>query len=173
MYRLELQVARPLCLAVHLDDEAWRWHERLGHTNFCLLEKMSKLEMVCGLPPISHAEQFCDTFVLAKHCHSAFSKQSKYSVDRALELVHGNLCRPVKPVTSGGWRYFLLLIDDATRYMWMALLAAKSEAAGAIRCIQAVTEKECDHKLRVLRTDNGGEFMAAEFAAYCADEGVT
>jgi hypothetical protein len=27
MYRLELQVARPLCLAVHQDDDAWRWHE--------------------------------------------------------------------------------------------------------------------------------------------------
>jgi hypothetical protein len=27
MYRLELQVARPLCLVVHRDDEAWRWHE--------------------------------------------------------------------------------------------------------------------------------------------------
>jgi transposase InsO family protein len=24
----------------------------------------------------------------------------------------------------------------------------------------------------VLRTDNGGEFTAAEFAAYCADEGI-
>jgi hypothetical protein len=39
MYRLELQVARPLCLAVHQDDEAWRWHERLGHANFVSLEK--------------------------------------------------------------------------------------------------------------------------------------
>jgi hypothetical protein len=31
---------------------------------------------------------------------------------------------------------------------------------------------ECDRKLRVLRTDNNSEFMAAEFASYCADEGV-
>jgi hypothetical protein len=27
MYRLELQVARPLCLAVHQDDDTWRWYE--------------------------------------------------------------------------------------------------------------------------------------------------
>jgi hypothetical protein len=60
MYRLELQVARPLCLAVHQDDEAWWWHERLSHANFGSLEK---LEMVRGLPLISHAEQFCDTCV--------------------------------------------------------------------------------------------------------------
>jgi hypothetical protein len=56
MYRLELQVARPLCLAVHQEDEAWRWHERLGHTNFGSLERMSKQDMVRGLPSISHAD---------------------------------------------------------------------------------------------------------------------
>jgi hypothetical protein len=117
MYWLELQVARPLCLAVHQDDDAWRWHERLGHTNFGSLEKMGRLEMVCGLPPISHAEQFCDTCVLAKHCRGVFPKQSKYRVDKALELVHDDLCGLVKPTTPGGRRYFLLLVDDATRYM--------------------------------------------------------
>jgi hypothetical protein len=36
-----------------------------------------------------------------------------------------------------------------------------------------VIEKECGHKLRVLRTDNGGKFTAAKFTAYYADEGVT
>jgi hypothetical protein len=72
MYRLELQVARPLCLTVHQDDEAWRWHERLGHANFVSLEKMVKLEMVHEPPPISHVEQFYNTCVLAKHRRSAF-----------------------------------------------------------------------------------------------------
>jgi hypothetical protein len=66
---------------------------------------------------------------------------------------------PVKPATPGGRRYFLLLIDDATRYMWVALLVAKTEAVGAIRCIKAAAG-ECGRKLSVLRTDNGGEFTA-------------
>jgi hypothetical protein len=74
MYRLELQVAMALCLAVHQDDEAWRWHERLGHTKFSSLEKMSKLEMVRGLPLINHTKQFCNTCVLAKHHHCVFLK---------------------------------------------------------------------------------------------------
>jgi hypothetical protein len=38
--------------------------------------------------------------------------------------------------------------------------------------VQAAAEVECGHKLCVLRTDNGGEFMAVEFASYSADEGV-
>jgi hypothetical protein len=108
MYRLVLQVAGPLYHAVHQDDEARRWHERLGHANFISLERMSKLQMVCGLPLINHAEQFCDTCMLAKHHRGTFLKQSKYHMDKALELVHGDLCGPVK-------HYFLLLIDDATR----------------------------------------------------------
>jgi transposase InsO family protein len=33
-------------------------------------------------------------------------------------------------------------------------------------------EKECGRKLRVLRTDNGREFTAVEFAAYCVDERI-
>jgi transposase InsO family protein len=38
--------------------------------------------------------------------------------------------------------------------------------------VRVAAEAECGRKLRVLRTDNGGEFTAAEFASYCADEGV-
>jgi hypothetical protein len=96
---------------------------------------MGRLEMVRGLPPISHAEQFCDTCVLAKHHHGVFLKQSRYHADKALELVHGDLCGPVKPMTPDGRRYFLLLVDDVTRYMWVVLLTAKSEALSAIKRI--------------------------------------
>jgi hypothetical protein len=108
---------------------------------------MGKLEMVRRLSPISHAEQLCDTCVLAKHRRGVFSKQSKYRADKALELVHGDLCEPVKSATPGGRRYFLLLIDDATHYMWVVLLTAKSEASSAIKRIQAAAEKECNCKL--------------------------
>jgi transposase InsO family protein len=76
--------------------------------------------------------------------------------------VHGDLCGPVTPATPGGRRYFLLLVDDLSRYMWVVVLGSKGEAA----------EAECGHKLHVLSTDNGGEFTAAEFASYYADEGV-
>jgi transposase InsO family protein len=78
----------------------------------------------------------------------------------------------VSPATPGGQRYFLLLVDDATRYMWVVLLVSKAAVADAIKRHQAAADKECGRKLQVLRTDNGGEFTAAEFAAYCADEGI-
>ena len=68
-------------------------------------------------------------------------------------------------------RYFLPLVDDATRYMWVVLLDSKAAAADAIKRHQAAAE-ECCRKLQVLRTDNGGEFTASEFVAYCTDEGI-
>lgn len=73
---------------------------------------------------------------------------------------------------SGGRQYFLLLVDDTTRFMWAVLLPTKGDATSAIKQVQAVAEKESGCKMRVLRTDNGGEFTATEFAMYCADEGI-
>jgi transposase InsO family protein len=65
-----------------------------------------------------------------------------------------------------------LLVDDLSRYMWVLVLGSKGEAADAIRHTQAAAEAECSRKVRVLCTDNGGEFTAAEFASYCANEGI-
>jgi transposase InsO family protein len=78
----------------------------------------------------------------------------------------------VTPATPGGRRYFLRLVDDLSRYMWVVLLGSKGEVANAIRRTQAAAEVECGRKLCVLRTDNGGEFTTTEFVSYCADEGV-
>jgi transposase InsO family protein len=46
------------------------------------------------------------------------------------------------------------------------------ETANAIKRAQVAAKAECGRKLCVLRTDNDGEFTAAEFMSYCADEGV-
>jgi transposase InsO family protein len=78
----------------------------------------------------------------------------------------------VTPATPGGRRYFLLLVDDLSRYMWVVVLGSKGEAANSIRRAQATAEEECGHKLRVLHIDNGSEFTTAEFTSYCVHEGV-
>jgi transposase InsO family protein len=86
--------------------------------------------------------------------------------------MHGDLCGSVTPATPRGRCYFLLLVDDLSRYMWVVVLGSKGEATNAIRRAQATAEVECGRKLRVLRTDNGGEFTVSESASYCVDEGV-
>jgi hypothetical protein len=51
--------------------------------------------------------------------------------------VHRDLCGPVTPATPVRRRYFLLLVDDLSRYMWVVVLGSKGEAANAIRRAQA------------------------------------
>jgi hypothetical protein len=128
--------------------------------------------MVRGLPSFDHVEQFCDVCVLTKQRWLPFPQQSSFRAKERLELLHGDLCGPVTPATPEGRRYFLLLVDDLSHYMWVMVLGSMGEAADAIRRTQAAAEAGCGHKLCVLRTDNGSEFTAAQFASYCVDEGV-
>lgn len=76
------------------------------------------------------------------------------------------------PAIPGGRHHFLLLVDDASRYMWAVLLPTKGATTDAIKQVQAVAKKQSGYKLRVPCTNNGGEFTATEFAAYCVDEGI-
>ena len=46
-----------------------------------------------------------------------FPRQVSFRAKEKLELVHGDLCGPVTPATPGGRRFFLLLVDDVSRYM--------------------------------------------------------
>ena len=85
--------------------------------------------------------------------------------------MHGDLCGPVSLATPRGRCYFLLLVNDATRYMWAVLLDSKAAAADVIKHHQATME-EYGYKLWVLHTDNGSEFTSTEFTVYCADEGI-
>ena len=172
LYILHLDAAQPVCLAARKDDTDWLWHERFGHLNFEALHQLGQHSMARGLPLIKHAEQVCDTCLVTKQRRRPFPQKAQYRAEDPLELVHADLCGPVTPATPGGRRYFLLMVDDSSRFMWVALLSTKDAAADAVKKIKAEAEKESGHALKVLRTDNGGEFTVAEFADYCAGEGV-
>jgi hypothetical protein len=89
-----------------------------------------------------------------------------------LDLVHGDLCGPIKLLTPDVKKYFLLLVDDMCRFMWVAILAAKSDTLAALKKFQAKVEVESGRRLHVLRIDNGGKFTSVEFESYCAKRGV-
>jgi IS30 family transposase len=57
-----------------------------------------------------------------------------------------------------GNKYFLLLVDDLSRYMWVVMIPSKDHAVAVIKDIQARVEGESGLKLKALRTDRGGEF---------------
>jgi transposase InsO family protein len=172
LYVLNVDVARPVCLAARGEESAWRWHARLGHINMPALRKMAREELVRGLPSIEQVDQLCEACLAGKQRRTAFPDQTQWRAHRALELVHGDLCGPVTPATPSGNTYFLLLVEDRSCYMWLTLLRSKDRAAAAIKEFQARAEAESGCKLLALRTDRGGEFTSKEFMEYCAADGV-
>jgi hypothetical protein len=103
---------------------------------------------------------------------SPFPSQTKRQAEGLLDLVHDDLCSPIVPATLGVKKYFLLLVDDKSRFMWLMLLAAKSDTLAVVKKFQARVEVESGWCLRVLRTDNGDEFTSIEFKTYCVGRGV-
>ncbi|WVZ96386.1 hypothetical protein U9M48_042031 [Paspalum notatum var. saurae] len=151
LYYLELKIVRPVCLAASADGK--------GGTG----ARDAVLE---------HVDQLCDACLAGKHRHAPFPQQAQRRATRSLDLIHGDLCGPVTPATPSDNRFFLLLVDDYSRYMWLTLLRSKDEAANAIKHIQAPAERKSGNQLGALRTDRGGEFTAAHFRDYCTELGV-
>lgn len=56
--------------------------------------------------------------------------------------------------------------------MWTVLLREKSEAFEKIQSFKRIVEKETQNVIKMLRTDRGGEFISAEFSAYCEKNGI-
>ncbi|CAA6669934.1 unnamed protein product [Spirodela intermedia] len=152
----------------HLEEEELRdeeaWVVDTGATNHMSGSRTAFTELdtklVRGLPAVGPVDQLCEACLAGKQKRSPFLQQGD------------DLCGPIAPETPNGSKYFLLLVDDRSRYMWVAMLPSKDRAAVAIKEIKARAEGESGLKLGVLRTDRGGEFTSHEFAEYCAGEGI-
>ena len=71
--------------------------------------------MVRGLPQIEHVDQVCDSCLIGKQRRALFPQAAKYQAEDRIDLVHGDLCKPITPSTHGGKRNFLFLVDDMNR----------------------------------------------------------
>jgi hypothetical protein len=99
---ITLDVDRLVCLAAQGDITAWRSYARYGHLNFRGLRRPATEEMVTGLPQIDHVDQVFDSYLAGKQRCLSFPGEAKYRASSKLELVHGDLCGPVTPVTPTG-----------------------------------------------------------------------
>ncbi|KAI3742955.1 hypothetical protein L1987_60654 [Smallanthus sonchifolius] len=172
LYKIMLKTSQPVCLMGKLDDSAWLWHARMGHVNFQVLEAMAKKELVHGMPVIKHPKQVCEGCLVAKQTRQPFPQETQWRARQPLELIHGDLCGPITPQTEGGNRYFLLLVDDLSRYMWAYFIKTKDEALVMLNKFKLQVEKESTYKVKMLRTDRGGEFNSRLFNEFCEQEGI-
>jgi hypothetical protein len=150
LYLLHIKLTQPACFTVcgWGDELVWHWHERFGHVNMVAPRNMAREDLV----------------------RTSFLTKAEYQARRRLELVHDDLCGPIAPVTPRGNKYFLLLVDYLSMYMWVVMIPSKDHAAVAIKEIKVQTEGESGLKLRSLPTNCGGEFTARGFTENCMTE---
>jgi transposase InsO family protein len=100
-------------------------------------------------------------------------KKSLWRASKKLQLVHADICGPIKPNSNSNKRYILSFIDDFTRKTWIYFLHEKSEAFAMFRNFKACVEKESGEYITSLRTDRGGEFTSNEFEEFCKVQGIS
>ena len=172
MFLLNIQTDVAKCLKSCLKDPNWIWHLRFGHLNFDGLRLLAKKNMVKGLPYVKHLDQFCEGCLYGKQSRKSFPQESSWKARRPLELVHIDLCGPIKPSSFGKNNYFLLFIDDFSRKTWIYFVKEKSEVFGMFKRFKALVEKESGYYIKALRSDRGGEFTSNEFKKFCAENGI-
>ena len=68
----------------------------------------------------------------------------------------------------GGTSYFVTFIDDTTRKVWAYAMKLEDETFYYFKKFVSIVETQSGKKLKALRSDNGGEYIAKEFKDFCA-----
>ena len=98
--------------------------------------------------------------------HRTKFNTSTSTCNETLGLVHSDVCGKVDPSSLGGAQYFLTFIDDCSRYTWVYALKSKDEVFEKFKEWKCLTEKALGQKVKILRTDNGGEYTSKEFEKF-------
>jgi hypothetical protein len=90
------------------------WHQRMGHLNVQSLKTL--LSLVSGLDlPKSHGDSLpieCEGCILRKQHKHSFPEDGATRATKVLEIVHSDVCGPMRNMSLGGARYVLTFIDD-------------------------------------------------------------
>ncbi|WVZ24171.1 hypothetical protein V8G54_002715 [Vigna mungo] len=172
-FKVNLNTVSIQCLsATDIEEESWRWHYRFGHLNFKSLSLINSKELVKGVPVISTPTKICERCILGKQTRSKFGNSAPKCAKQPLEVVYVDVCGPFEITTYGGNKYFLLFVDEWTRKLWVYLLKEKGEVFLTFVKFCALVERQSGLKMKLLRTDGGGEFNSKEMNKFCEERGM-
>ena len=72
----------------------------------------------------------------------------------------------------GNFVYYVLFIDDYSRKTWIYFLKTKDEVFNRFQEFKALLENLSERKIKVLRSDNGGEYTSKEFKGFRIEAGI-
>src|SRR5436190_13884533 len=95
IYFIDIHNVKNNTCLITTNDELHLWHKRLGHINIKTISKLSKYELVRGIPKFTSKNiDLCDTCQLGKQVKTSFKSLDMISTKRPLELLHMDLFGP-------------------------------------------------------------------------------
>eukprot|EP00253_Pinus_taeda_P009654 PITA_09654 len=89
-----------------------------------------------------------------------------------LDLIHSDVCGPMLAKLLVGLFYFVTFVDDFSHKTWIYLLNSKDEVFDKFQEVKAEVENLIGKKIKILRSDNGGEYTLKELVAFCKKHGI-
>nr|GEZ99303.1 retrovirus-related Pol polyprotein from transposon TNT 1-94 [Tanacetum cinerariifolium] len=138
LYTISLQEtssSTPICLMAKASPtQEWLWHQRLSHLNFEYINLLSKKDGMIGLPKLKYSkDQLCSSCEVSKAKRSSFKTKIIPSLKGWLNLLHMDLCDPMRVAIKNGKKYILLIVDDYSRYTWTLFLYLKDETPEVLK----------------------------------------
>ena len=96
----------------------------------------------------------------------------KHTSQSVLDYAHSDIWGPAQTISVGGCRYFLSIVDDYSRKIWLYIMKEKPDAFDKFREWCKEVEVEKGSSLKFLRTDNGLEFLSHQFEDFCKLKGI-
>ena len=113
----------------------------------------------------------CEPCLMGKMTKTPFPKTMERATD-LLEIIHTNVYAPMSVEARGGYRYFLIFIDDLSRYEYIYLMKHKSETFEKFKEFQSEVENHRNKKIKFLRPDRRGEYLSYEFGLHLKQCGI-
>jgi transposase InsO family protein len=156
------------------------WHERLRHGNHKAIQKLidgAARGITVSNDKHEDLERPCEGCIFGKMTRGRFPIRSNLDkASRPLERVYADICGPFSsPALLSNAKYFLLFIDEYSRYIWVYFLKARSEVPRLVRTFTHESTRFTGQKLQrliCLQTDNAAEFMSRSVTDFCNDEGI-
>jgi hypothetical protein len=153
-----------------IENSCELWHRRLAHINYKALPYICKA--VTGLPELKGDHKgICNGCAQGKNIKNPFPKRDN-KTEGVLELIHSDVCGPMPSSSISGYVYYVSFIDDYSRKTWIYFLKTKDEVFSKFKEFKALIENLSERKIKILRSDNGGEYTSKEFVNFCKDVGI-
>lgn len=143
------------------------WHNRLGHPSDQVL---TVLKNKLNLNDVSSGDR-CDVCQKAKQIRETFPL-SDHKTSQLGELVHLDVWGPYKVTSKEGYKYFLTIIDDYTRAVWLYLLKSKTEVLENIESFCNLLLNQFKVNVKTFRSDNGSEFVNQNMSNFLSHRGI-